>query len=111
MDSSEIAWKLEGACTQSGDPELFFPVKSADHWSDPAKKICYSCPVFQACGEYALKNREPHGVWGGMSERFRRALLAKHDRARAARQAELSAALLAATTPQTVTESVWGAAS
>ena len=39
-----------------------------------AKRICKGCPVLQQCLEYALVNREEHGVWGGVSEKERRRL-------------------------------------
>ena len=41
-----------------------------------AKAICATCPVREACLEYALRIREPHGIWGGMSEAERRPLIA-----------------------------------
>ena len=40
-----------------------------------AKQICFSCPVLSDCRDYAISIREPHGVWGGLSEKERRALL------------------------------------
>jgi WhiB family redox-sensing transcriptional regulator len=40
-----------------------------------AKRICAVCPVRQACLEYALETREGHGVWGGLNETERRAIL------------------------------------
>ena len=39
-----------------------------------AKQICGTCPVRQPCLEYALKIREPHGIWGGLNEAERRQL-------------------------------------
>ena len=36
-----------------------------------------SCPVLQQCRSHALAVREPYGVWGGLTERERRALLRK----------------------------------
>jgi len=40
-----------------------------------AKGICTSCPVEQACLEYALRIREPHGIWGGLNEVERKHIL------------------------------------
>lgn len=40
-----------------------------------AKDICMSCPVQQACLDYALDTREPFGIWGGFTEHERRAML------------------------------------
>lgn len=50
-----------------------------------AKAMCAACPVRVACLEYAMANDERFGVWGGTSERQRRAM-------RAVRVAEMSAA-------------------
>ncbi|MGL4745898.1 MAG: WhiB family transcriptional regulator, partial [Dermatophilaceae bacterium] len=40
-----------------------------------AKLICRGCPVVAECLADALDNRTEFGVWGGMTERERRALL------------------------------------
>ena len=40
-----------------------------------AKRICAVCPVRQLCLDYALETREGHGVWGGLNETERRAIL------------------------------------
>jgi WhiB family redox-sensing transcriptional regulator len=40
-----------------------------------AKAICLACPVRTECLADALDNRIEFGVWGGMTERERRALL------------------------------------
>ncbi|MFF2569062.1 WhiB family transcriptional regulator [Streptomyces sp. NPDC101191] len=40
-----------------------------------AKALCTGCPVKAECLAYALDQRVEHGVWGGMTERERRALL------------------------------------
>ena len=42
-----------------------------------AKQICAMCSVRQPCLEYALQIREPHGIWGGLNELERKALLAR----------------------------------
>jgi WhiB family redox-sensing transcriptional regulator len=43
-----------------------------------AKRICRGCPVRNECLADALDNRIEFGVWGGMTERERRALLRRH---------------------------------
>jgi WhiB family transcriptional regulator, redox-sensing transcriptional regulator len=43
-----------------------------------AAMICRHCPVILECGADALDNRVEFGVWGGMTERQRRALLNQH---------------------------------
>jgi WhiB family redox-sensing transcriptional regulator len=42
-----------------------------------AKAVCQRCPVVDPCLSYALRIREPHGVWGGLNEIERQALLAE----------------------------------
>lgn len=68
LRSESEAWKLEGVCA-TVDPELFFPDREGPGDYNPklAKKICESCPVISECLEYALKNNERHGIWGGKS--------------------------------------------
>ena len=40
-----------------------------------AKVFCAACPVRAQCAEHALALPEPYGVWGGMGEMERLALL------------------------------------
>ena len=66
-----LAWQADALCAQT-DPEAFFPEKGGS--TRDAKKICASCEVRAQCLEYALKNDESFGIWGGLSERERRKL-------------------------------------
>ncbi len=34
-----------------------------------AKEVCESCPVWEACLEYALRHAPSHGVWAGYTAR------------------------------------------
>ena len=43
-----------------------------------AAAICRRCPVMRQCGAEALDHRVEFGVWGGMTERERRAILKKN---------------------------------
>ena len=65
-------WRLSGACIGK-DAELFFVPRSGN--TLPAKQICAACPVRRACLEWAIDVNERCGVWGGMSERERAALV------------------------------------
>jgi WhiB family transcriptional regulator, redox-sensing transcriptional regulator len=58
-------------CRTSRPDELF--VKGAAQ--NRAKQICGQCPVRTECLSEALDNKVEWGVWGGMTERERRALL------------------------------------
>lgn len=70
-EEGELAWQSDSLCAQT-DPEAFFPEKGGS--TRDAKKICASCEVRAQCLEYALKNDERFGIWGGLSERERRKL-------------------------------------
>jgi WhiB family redox-sensing transcriptional regulator len=67
-------WPSVAAC-RNGDPDALF-VQGAEQ--NVAKRICRSCPVRYECLADALDNRIEFGVWGGMTERERRALLRQH---------------------------------
>lgn len=64
-------WLDQAAC-RGLDPALFHPQRGEP--TEPAKRVCASCPVRQECLDWALEANEKHGVWGGMSERQRRQL-------------------------------------
>ena len=64
-------WADSALCRQSRPDELF--VKGAAQ--NRAKQICSQCPVRTECLAEALDSKVEWGVWGGMTERERRALL------------------------------------
>jgi WhiB family redox-sensing transcriptional regulator len=39
-----------------------------------ARAICNECSVVEPCLEFAVRIREPHGIWGGRTEAERRLL-------------------------------------
>jgi WhiB family redox-sensing transcriptional regulator len=67
-------WSEAGLCAQT-DPEAFFPEKGGS--TREAKKVCVACPVKAQCLAYALDTNQRFGIWGGLSERERRALQPK----------------------------------
>lgn len=64
-------WSARAACRGS-DPDSLFVQGAAQN---RAKAICMGCVVRTECLADALDNRVEFGVWGGMTERERRALL------------------------------------
>jgi WhiB family redox-sensing transcriptional regulator len=64
-------WMAQSRCTET-DPESFFPEKGGS--TRAAKAVCRKCEVRTECLDYALRNDERYGIWGGMSERERRRL-------------------------------------
>lgn len=71
LDLGELAWQDRALCAQT-DPDAFYPEKGGS--TREAKKVCRNCEVRQECLEYALQHDERFGIWGGKSERERRAL-------------------------------------
>jgi WhiB family redox-sensing transcriptional regulator len=69
-----IAWVAKARCRSSDPDELF--VRGAAQRK--AAVICRHCPVAVECLADALDNQMEFGVWGGMTERQRRALLKRH---------------------------------
>ena len=71
-------WLLAAACR--GRPDLFFAPDDSETRGDRrrrearAKAVCQSCPVRVDCLEEALEQDERFGIWGGLTERERRAL-------------------------------------
>jgi len=64
-------WRINASCRDEEPDQLF--VRGAEQRK--AKLVCLGCPVRMECLAEALDNRIEFGVWGGMTERERRALL------------------------------------
>ncbi|MEX2586651.1 MAG: WhiB family transcriptional regulator [Actinomycetota bacterium] len=77
---AEARWQDHAAC-KGMDPTLFFGpehtevVKEKRDREEAAKQICRTCPVNQECLEHALESKEAYGIWGGLTELERKALL------------------------------------
>ena len=74
QDEDRNDWVSNALC-RTGDPDGLFVRGAAQR---KAAAICRHCPVILECGADALDNRVEWGVWGGMTERQRRALLRRH---------------------------------
>jgi WhiB family redox-sensing transcriptional regulator len=75
--SSVQPWPLRGAC-RDADPELFFTPEGErgtmrEYREADAKAVCAGC--LAECRASALEERIPYGVWGGLSETERTAIL------------------------------------
>ncbi|MCX4827840.1 WhiB family transcriptional regulator [Streptomyces sp. NBC_00006] len=66
-----VDWSAQAACRTTDPDELFVQGAAQNR----AKAVCTGCPVRTECLADALDNRVEFGVWGGMTERERRALL------------------------------------
>lgn len=94
---AEARWQDRAAC-KGMDPTIFFGpehtevVKEKRDREEAAKQICRTCPVNQECLEHALESKEAYGIWGGLTELERKALL---------RRRASGNVMLAATQPRT----------
>jgi WhiB family transcriptional regulator, redox-sensing transcriptional regulator len=73
MLDTRSRWRSAAAC-QACDPDLFFPLSSSGPAVEQiarAKEICARCPVRRECLAFALRTRQAHGVWGGLTEQER----------------------------------------
>jgi WhiB family transcriptional regulator, redox-sensing transcriptional regulator len=75
-------WQAKAAC-RGPQAAVFFPPTTFERKDEKegretrAKAICATCSVRQPCLEYALRIREPHGIWGGLNEVERKQVLAR----------------------------------
>jgi WhiB family redox-sensing transcriptional regulator len=85
LDQTMWGWQLRAAC-RGEDSNLFFAPGYFEKRGEKnareakAKQICARCEVRGRCLEYALKIEETHGVWGGLNEMERRALIRARSR-------------------------------
>ena len=74
-------WQRAAACRGQDRSEVFYqPVRHETREERAererrAKTICAECGVQAACLDYALRIREPFGIWGGLTEYERKMLL------------------------------------
>ena len=79
---TDDAWQVKAAC-RGPQALVFFPPSTFERKDEKvdrerrAKAICATCAVKQPCLDYALRIREPHGIWGGLSESERKRVLEK----------------------------------
>ena len=68
---SATHWASRAKCRFTESDELFVDGAAQTR----AKRLCDECPVLAECLAEALDNNLQWGIWGGMTERERRALL------------------------------------
>jgi WhiB family redox-sensing transcriptional regulator len=85
MEDWTAGWQQRAAC-RGEDSVYFFAPSYFERRAEKnareavAKAICVRCPVRVECLEYALAIRENHGIWGGLNEMERRAVLRQRAR-------------------------------
>jgi WhiB family redox-sensing transcriptional regulator len=80
----ELTWRAGAECqaenaTYFYAPSHFERKPEKDRRESVARALCQRCPVREACLDYAITVREPHGIWGGLNELERRRLLRRLD--------------------------------
>jgi WhiB family redox-sensing transcriptional regulator len=78
MTAGRWNWRGAARCRTTDAEDLF--VTGARQRE--AKLFCRACPVRTECLAHALDQRIEFGVWGGLTERERRALLRARPRVR-----------------------------
>ena len=72
-------WQMDGACRGMDSAFFFHPEgergPARARRENRAKQVCRTCPVLQQCREHALSVHEPYGIWGGLSESERDAII------------------------------------
>jgi WhiB family redox-sensing transcriptional regulator len=80
MSIAPVDWSDAAACRGS-EGALFFSPDVSERKEERhereflAKRLCANCPVRADCLEAALARHETYGIWGGLNELERRALL------------------------------------
>jgi WhiB family redox-sensing transcriptional regulator len=80
LRSVDGTWQHLAACRGPESASFYPPAipetrPERDSRERRAKMICASCGVQAPCLAYALETREAHGIWGGLNEAERLALL------------------------------------
>jgi WhiB family redox-sensing transcriptional regulator len=91
------SWRERARC-RGLDPSIFFSPegergRARRERERAAKVLCATCVVQQACASYAIANREPFGVWGGLSESERDAIWRRLDTGDAESEEEPSSSM------------------
>lgn len=68
------SWRDDAACRDMPST-AWFPETFGPNNGVPAKAICAGCEVRDECLEYAIKNNETDGIWGGLNPRERQRLV------------------------------------
>jgi WhiB family redox-sensing transcriptional regulator len=71
----ETRWELRAACRDAAELFNAAPGETTDERGRrerAAKLVCAHCDVLTECRAYALRVREPLGIWGGLTATERR---------------------------------------
>ncbi len=72
-------WQNAGACRDLPSEMFFHPDgergPSRRKRENKAIAVCQTCPVIEQCRNQALMIQEPYGIWGGLTEDDRLAII------------------------------------
>jgi WhiB family transcriptional regulator, redox-sensing transcriptional regulator len=77
---ADDVWQVKASC-RGPQAAVFFPPSHFERKDEKhererrAKDICATCSVREPCLDYAIRIREPHGIWGGLNEVERKQLM------------------------------------
>ncbi|MCK6212533.1 WhiB family transcriptional regulator [Georgenia sp. EYE_87] len=74
MFDEDQTWASRAACAGT-EPDALFVRGAAQR---QARQLCFTCPVRMECLADALSSNASFGVWGGLTERERRALVRRY---------------------------------
>lgn len=66
-ENEELVYRKESGKT-------YLKMVSSYKYEKEAKKICESCPYKNPCAEYAINDPSLVGIWGGTTDRSRKAI-------------------------------------
>lgn len=80
-----LEWMDDARC-KGEDVNFWFPEMGgmARHQAEAARNYCASCDVQMECAQYAIDEKIPDGIWGGLSPDQRQKMRAKALREKAA---------------------------
>ena len=71
-------WRQYAAC-EGLDTAMFYPFDeprlARAERTAAAKAVCWRCAALNQCREFALREGEPYGIWGGTTEHERAVVL------------------------------------
>lgn len=77
MLGTRESWWEQAACSGI-DVDVFYPLPNDAVTTKQALQVCGRCPIRVECLQYAIRNRETYGIWGGTTERQRSPVLRGH---------------------------------
>jgi WhiB family redox-sensing transcriptional regulator len=76
---SDWEWQEKSACRDLPTEMFFHPDGERGprrrNRENTAKAVCATCPVMMQCREQSIALQEPYGIWGGLSEDERFAMI------------------------------------